>query len=341
MSVLRPIGDALTQVPESVRVDPSATYRNVGILNKGRGLFEKQPLRGADTAYTSLFPLTTNQLVYSKLFAWEGAVGVVPERFDGAFVSSEFPHFHIDPRLAFPAYIRHVTSWAGFVEQLQGLTSGLGQRRQRVNVPQFLSARVPLPPIEEQGRIAAHLDQVATQVDAAQREAGQADGRTPAQLPVVIAQRLRVAQLPTTTVRDLCSVVNDTIHPGDSTNGAETFVGLEHIESHTGQRVGGRPVSAESGRKFRFEAGHITFGYLRPYLNKVWCADRVGLCSVEQFVLSSGADVNPELLAYVLRSSIVLDQAIEATNSLQLPRLRLATLLECVCLMCGMPRLSC
>ncbi len=135
-------------------------YRNVGVLNRGRGLFEKPELSGSQTAYFSLFRIQSGQLIYSKLFAWEGAVAVVDESFNGAFVSSEFPTFTIDAEMADPGYLRHFTASQGFVDHLQGLTSGLGQRRQRVNVDQFLSVPVPLPHIEEQRRIAAHLDNI-------------------------------------------------------------------------------------------------------------------------------------------------------------------------------------
>jgi type I restriction enzyme S subunit len=46
-----------------------------------------------------------------------------------------------------------------------------------------------------------------------------------------------------------------------------------------------------TGRKPTFKRGHIVYGYLRPYLNKVWVADFDGCSSVDQFAF----DVNPEL----------------------------------------------
>ena len=41
-----------------------------------------------------------DQFVYSKLFAWEGALAVVDSEFDGLFVSQEFPTFTIDRHMA-------------------------------------------------------------------------------------------------------------------------------------------------------------------------------------------------------------------------------------------------
>jgi len=116
--------------------------------------------------------------------------------------------------------------------------------------------------------------------------------------------------------------VNDLVRPGEPTEPAEAFVGLQHIESHTGRRIGSIPLGGEKGRKFRFQPGDVVYGYLRPYLNKVWVADMHGLCSVDQYVLRPTNGVHASYLAHALRSRATLDQAIDLTHRLQLPRLR-------------------
>ena len=81
------------------------------------------------------------------------------------------------------------------------------------------------------------------------------------------------------------------------------------------------------GRKFKFSSGEVVYGYLRPYLNKVWVADCKGVCSVDQYVIRPDlAMVAVNYLAYFMRSPIFLGQAIEMTHNLLLPRLRKALL---------------
>lgn len=317
------VGDIAQQSHDVVAVEPDQTYKTLGVLNRGRGVFERTPLQGAETKYPRFTHVVPGQLLYSKLFGWEGSVAVVPEGLEGFVVSPEFPVFDLRPEVD-PGYIRHAVSWSGFVEQMATSTTGLGQRRQRVNVSDFVTLTLPLPPIGEQRRIAAHLDDLAQSVS--DFEASSA-GLPPGTLPILIRDALARLALPMTTVGDLVTVANETIHPGDPLQGASAFVGLEHIEPHTGQLRGSRPIYEETGRKFLFRPGQLTFGYLRPYLNKVWLADRTGLCSVEQFVLDPVAGVNADLLGHLLRSAYVLDRAVEATNRLQLPRLSLKTLL--------------
>ncbi len=77
-------------------------------------------------------------------------------------------------------------------------------------------------------------------------------------------------------------------------------------------------MSALTGRKPQFFQGDIVYGYLRPYLNKVWIADFDGLCSVDQYVFSVKPEVDKDFIAWFMRSSVYLERApIDAT-----PRIR-------------------
>lgn len=155
------IGDVCTLHRESVPVDSSATYPSVGVLNRGRGLFRKPDLLGADTKYRTLYRISEGQLVYSKLFGWEGAVSMVAPEHAGSYVSAEFPTFDLDESRLRTDYLHHVIGSSAFVEQLSGSTTGMGQRRQRVNVGDFERISIPLPSLSDQRRIAAHLDSIA------------------------------------------------------------------------------------------------------------------------------------------------------------------------------------
>lgn len=139
------VGDIAVQNQDVVTVEPGQTYKTLGVLNRGRGLFERTPLSGAETQYPKFTRVNPGQLVYSKLFGWEGSVAVVREGLEGFVVSPEFPVFDLGPD-ADAAYISHAVAWGGFVEQMASATTGLGQRRQRVNVSDFVQLKIPLLP---------------------------------------------------------------------------------------------------------------------------------------------------------------------------------------------------
>ncbi len=155
-----PLGDVVQLARESVDVVPDRSYKTLGLKNRGRGLFERAEFTGGETKYPRLFAVRSGQLVYSKLFGWEGSVAIVPDRFDGRFVSPEFPTFDVDAEHILPDYLEHLAQHQAFTSQLASSTTGMGQRRQRVNIDDFLNIDVPVPSVLEQQSIVRQLDQV-------------------------------------------------------------------------------------------------------------------------------------------------------------------------------------
>jgi len=155
------LGELMRVDLDEVAVEPDRSYPNVGVLSFGRGLFEKPPIDGASTSATRLYRIRGGQLLYSRLFAFEGAYAHVEPRFDGFFVSNEFPAFTIDEGRAdvgfLAAYLRSPAVWS----ELAKSSKGLGLRRQRVHPETLLAWRAWLPPLREQRRIGLIAQRVA------------------------------------------------------------------------------------------------------------------------------------------------------------------------------------
>lgn len=147
------LGDVISLVSDDVLVEASKEYPNFGIYSFGRGLFAKPVISGLETSATKLRRVRAGQFIYSRLFAWEGAYGIVPPEFDGWFVSSEYPTFDCDTSKILPealfAYFQAEHVW---VEVGAG-SKGLGSRRQRVQPNKILAHRMILPPIRVQQQI--------------------------------------------------------------------------------------------------------------------------------------------------------------------------------------------
>ena len=96
----------------------------------------------------------------------------------------------------------------------------------------------------------------------------------------VVFNNLEQQQWPKERLGNVLLLRKEIIHPRDNPKGAAVFVGLEHIESGTGERIGSLnlEMSELTGRKPKFYKGDVVYGYLRPYLNKVWNAEFDGLC---------------------------------------------------------------
>ncbi|MGK2286500.1 restriction endonuclease subunit S [Pedomonas sp. V897] len=81
------------------------------------------------------------------------------------------------------------------------------------------------------------------------------------------------------------------------------FVGLDSIAPHSIRLEGVSQFSEMRSAANAFSAGQILYGRLRPYLNKVWLADRDGACSGEFIVLNCAADIEPAYLRWILHHS--------------------------------------
>lgn len=187
---------------------------------------------------------------------------------------------------------------------------------------------IPLPHPSEQKRIAAILKERLAGVQGA-RAAAETQLEAAMALPAAYLRAIfnspEALQWPRERFGEILELRKEIVHPHDNPTGPGRFVGLEHIESGTGIRNGEVLVelSRLTGRKPRFYKGDIVYGYLRPYLNKVWIAEFDGLCSVDQYVYHvDGAKADTTFIAWFMRSQLYLDRAPIDTTPGQLPRIR-------------------
>ena len=148
------LSDVIEEVDDSHVVKADHSYPNLGMYSFGRGLFHKPPIDGLATSAKSLRRVKEGQFIYSRLFAFEGAYGMVTKEFDGAFVSQEYPTFKCDQhriRAEFlVAYFKPAHVW----KDVAIGSKGLGDRRQRVQPPQILNHELWLPPLTWQDGLA-------------------------------------------------------------------------------------------------------------------------------------------------------------------------------------------
>ena len=129
---------------------------------------------------------------------------------------------------------------------------------------------------------------------------------------------------PLVTVGDVFRKADETVLPA-SLHGPVTYVGLEHITQNTGEIAGSvlteKPAEIRSLKNV-FKPGDILYGKLRPNLNKVWLADRTGICSTDIFVIEAiEATTEPALYAYLFRSARFNDAVMGQLEGAQLPRI--------------------
>ncbi|SMC21378.1 type I restriction enzyme, S subunit [Andreprevotia lacus DSM 23236] len=173
------LGDLLEQIDRMERVDPNATYHLLGVRLEGNGPFIRETVTGAETSAGRLNQVQSGDFIYSRLFAWRGAFGVITDAMDGCFVSNEFPIFRTNQERLDVGYLARwfqlPNVWRKVEENCTGSTP---TTRNRFKEQFFFDLEIPLPPLTEQQALVARLDalaekarQVEAHLDAVERDA--------------------------------------------------------------------------------------------------------------------------------------------------------------------------
>lgn len=145
---------------------PAKLYRQIGVRLWGEGAYERDSIDGAETRYQTLSRVESGDIVVNKIWARNGSVAVVPSQLSGCYGSSEFPTFvpireKLDPRW-FHWYTKQKQCWDQCDEKSQG-TSG----KNRIRPERFLEIQIPLPPLSDQRRIVARIEELAGKIEEA------------------------------------------------------------------------------------------------------------------------------------------------------------------------------
>jgi type I restriction enzyme S subunit len=163
-----PLAEILKPVSRPEPVDPEKTYRILGAHWYAEGLFVKDTLLGSQIRAEKVFRVEKGDFVYNRLFAWKGSFALATDANVGCYVSNEFPSFAINQDRADSRFLQRYFSRASAWEEALGLsTGGTPTSRNRLKEEKFLAMEIPLPPLPEQQRIVARIEELAAKIDEA------------------------------------------------------------------------------------------------------------------------------------------------------------------------------
>lgn len=143
-------------------------YPKLSVKLYGRGVILDAPTDGANVKMQRHQFAKSGQIILSEIWAKKGAIGIVPPEGEGALVTSHFFLFDTDETTLCPGYITWLLKGNYFAEALDTQARGTTGYA-AIRPKQFLSLEIPLPPLDEQRRIVARIEALATRVNEAQR----------------------------------------------------------------------------------------------------------------------------------------------------------------------------
>ena len=174
----------------------------VGMRLYGGGPFHRELKPAMRIAKKSHFVIKSGDVIFNKLFAWKGTFGIVPPELDGMFVSDKFPTYELDRAKVDAQFLRWYFRCPPLWDEAKTMSTGSAAlSKLTLNPPKFLLLTMPLPPLAEQRRVVARIEELAAQIHEARTLRQQADDEaealaaswlnsTFANLPARLRQRL-------------------------------------------------------------------------------------------------------------------------------------------------------
>ena len=158
------LGGVLKYVARPINVQADEIYREIGIRSHGKGVFHKQPISGLELGNKKVFWVEPGDFVLNIVFAWEGAVCVLGAAERGMIGSHRFPTFRADESRLDIRFLLAFFKTPNGVEMLGRISPGGAGRNRTLSKTAFLKLEIPLPPLAEQRRVVARIEELAAQI---------------------------------------------------------------------------------------------------------------------------------------------------------------------------------
>ena len=273
------------------------------------------------------------------------------------FFAGYMIRFKINVEIALPSYVFTVTQLGLYKEWVNAVQRSAGQPN--INAEEYRNYKLPLPPLDIQKQIVAKIN--AAYAAKQQKEAqarqlldsidtfllNELGIELPPEEENSINQRMFIRKFSEVSggrfdamalqqrTENTRKAIRNGLFKSDklkhvvafnseqvSEIGNRTYVGLENIQSNTGEYLLSDEKTSISSAG-TFEQGDILFPKLRPYLNKVFLATFEGVCSTEFHVLQT-LGLDSAFLSFFLRSKAILNQTNSLMTGNTLPRLQTA-----------------
>lgn len=150
-----PLSALLTERREPVRLSGGVgDWQPITIKFSGDVL----PRARADAFKGTMFAAYPGDVVFSKIDARNGAVGIIPTSITKVVLTPEYPVMVPDLSKLRPAYLHYLLRAEHFRQDLQRQASGTSGRK-RVTPQAFLSLTVPLPTLDEQDSLVSAYEE--------------------------------------------------------------------------------------------------------------------------------------------------------------------------------------
>ena len=142
---LRTIAEVAPLVRREQSINLNGTYPELGIRSFGKGTFHKPALSGSEVGTKRLYRIEPGDLLFSNVFAWEGAIAVAQSADAGRFGSHRFITCQVKQALTTAEFLRYYfLTDEGMLKIGEASPGGAGRNR-TLGLDKLMAIEVPMP----------------------------------------------------------------------------------------------------------------------------------------------------------------------------------------------------
>lgn len=146
----RPMAEVAPLVRRQAIIEPDASYPELGIRSFGKGTFHKPAVQGLDLGNKRLFRIEAGDLLFSNVFAWEGAITIAGPEDAGRFGSHRFMTCAVDAGQVLSDFLLYYLLSPEGLEKVREASPGGAGRNRTLGVEKLAKIKVPVPPLATQ-----------------------------------------------------------------------------------------------------------------------------------------------------------------------------------------------
>jgi type I restriction enzyme S subunit len=148
------LGNIVQVINRPVSLKLECEYVSIGLYNRGRGLFHKEPKEKKDMGDSTFFWVKPGDLIISGQFAWEGAVALAGNDEAKTVVSHRYPIIRGKTGTVLTEYLFALLTTSHGYYLLKENSRGAAGRNRPLNLNSLLKEKIRIPPINLQKRVA-------------------------------------------------------------------------------------------------------------------------------------------------------------------------------------------
>lgn len=202
------------------------------------------------------------------------------------------------------------------------IVSSKGIAQKNMSTEWLKQYQIPLPPLDEQKRIAKNLDLASGIVKGYKEQLAELDKLVQSVFYEMFGDIKENGKLWNVAPFSYCAKIDTRMTTDFAKYADYPHIGIDSIEKNTGNIISCilvKDCDLKSG-KYLFGDRHLIYSKIRPNLNKVAKPNFKGICSADAYPLLPTKQCNREYLAMVLRSDCFLDYILAFSNRTNIPK---------------------